>query len=79
MINLLKQSLPLKIIEGKVNLSSIHTNFAPIELGWCSWYFVVYSPSSILVIFKKHSMSANILKGMGICLLWFVSFIIPDS
>ena len=29
----LYQSLPLKIIKGKVNLSSIHTNFAPIELG----------------------------------------------
>ena len=35
MINLLIQSLPLKITEGKVNLSSIHTNFAPIELGIC--------------------------------------------
>ena len=33
-INLLIQSLPLKI--GKVNLSSINTNFAPIELGVCS-------------------------------------------
>ena len=33
---LLIQSLPLKIIEGKVNPSSIRTNFAPIELGICS-------------------------------------------
>ena len=33
LINLLIQSLPLKIIERKVNLSSIHTNFAHIELG----------------------------------------------
>ena len=32
-INLLIQSLPLKIIERNVNLSSMHTNFAPIELG----------------------------------------------
>ena len=31
----LDQSLPLKI-KGKVNLSSIHTNFVPIELGCCS-------------------------------------------
>ena len=31
----LDQSLPLKI-KGKVNLSSIHTNFVPIELGSCS-------------------------------------------
>ena len=30
------QSLPSKIIDGKVNLSSIHTIFAPIELGICS-------------------------------------------
>ena len=77
-INLLIQSLPLKIIEGKVNLSSIHTNFASIELGWYSWFFVVYSPSSILGLFKKHSVSAYILKRMSICLLWFVIFIIPD-
>ena len=45
LINLLIQSLPLKIIEGKVNLSSIHTNFAPIELGIFSWYFIVCSRS----------------------------------
>ena len=44
-INLLIQSLPLKIIEGKVNLSSINTNFAPIELGICSRYFIVCSLS----------------------------------
>ena len=30
---LLMQSSPLQIIYGKVNLSSIHTNFAPIRLG----------------------------------------------
>ena len=32
---LLMQFFPLKIITGKVNLLSIHTNFAPIELGKC--------------------------------------------
>ena len=63
------QSLPLKIIEGKVNISSIQTNFAPIELGWCSWYFIVYSPSQKLVLFKKHSVSAYVLNGIGIFLL----------
>ena len=30
------QSSPLKIRTAKVNLSSIYTNFAPIELGKCS-------------------------------------------
>ena len=68
-INLLIQSLPLKIIESKVNLSSIHTNVAPIELGWCSWYFIVYCHSFVLVLFKNHSVSAYILKRMVICLL----------
>ena len=68
-INLLMQFLPLKIIEGKVNLSSIYTNFAPTELGWCSWHFFVSSPYFNLVLFKKHSMPAYILKRMGICLL----------
>ena len=29
-MNLLIQSLPLKIIEGKVNLSSIHSNLKPV-------------------------------------------------
>ena len=33
LINLLIQLSPLKIITGKVHLSSIHTNFARIELG----------------------------------------------
>ena len=69
MIDLLIQSLPLKIIKGKVNLSSMHTNFAPIELGMCSSYFTVHSPSLELVLFKKHLVSAYILKRMGICLL----------
>ena len=77
-INLLIQSLLLKVTEGKVNLSSMHTNFSPIELGICSWYFAVCSLSTILVLFKKHSVSAYILKRMGICLLWFVNFIISD-
>ena len=77
-IDLLIQSKPSKIIEGKVNLSSIHTNFAPIELGRCSWYFIICSPSSILVLFKKHSVPAYILNRMDICLLWFGNFIISD-
>ena len=78
-INLLIQFLPLRIIEGKVNLWSIHTNSAPIELDWRSWYFIVCSPSFILVLFKKHSVSAYILERIGICSLWFVNLIINDS
>ena len=30
------QLFPVKIFVGKVNLSSIQTNLAPIELGTCS-------------------------------------------
>ena len=61
------QSSTLKIRTGKVNLSSIHTNFAPIELGKCSWYFIVYSRSYELVLFKKHYVSAYIWNGIGTC------------
>ena len=69
MINLLIQSLPLKLIEGKVNISSMHSNFAPIELGMCSWYFIVYSPLKELVRSKKHCPLAHNLKIIGICFL----------
>ena len=58
LIKLLIQFLPSKIIVGKVNLLSMQTNFAPIELGMCFWYNFVYLPSSILILFKKHSVSA---------------------
>ena len=34
-INSLIQLLPVKILVAKVNLSSIQTNFAAIELGTC--------------------------------------------
>ena len=33
--DLLIQFLPSQIIVGKVNLLSMHTSFAPIELGMC--------------------------------------------
>ena len=79
MINLLIQSLPLKLIEGKVNISSMHSNFAPIELGMYSWYFIVYSASKELVRSKKHSPLAYILKIIGICFLKFANFIVPYS
>ena len=80
LINLLIQSLPSKIIGGKVNLSSIHTNFAPIELAWCSWYFVVFSPSLILVLFKKHCVSIYFKKNgylfLIICKFYYSWFVI---
>ena len=34
-INLLIQFSPVKILVGKVNLLSMETSFAPIELGMC--------------------------------------------
>ena len=57
----------LKIITGKKNLSSRHSNFAPIKLGKCYCYFIVCSPLYELVVFKKHSVSAYILNGTGTC------------
>ena len=65
--NLLTRFSPLKTIVGKVNLPSIHTNFAPIEIGKLSWYFIVYSPSEETVRFKKYSLSAYVLNGIGTC------------
>ena len=57
LIGLLTQSWSVKFLVGKVNLSSMHTNFAPIELGMYFWYNLFYSLSSILILFRKHSVS----------------------
>ena len=70
-MNLLMQFFPLKVITGKVNLSSIHTNFAPIELENVLniLLFLIFLCSSVyeLVLFKKDSVSAYILNGIGTC------------
>ena len=50
--------LPVKILVGKVNLLSIQTNVAPIELGMCFWYNFVYLPLLIFTLFNKYSESA---------------------
>ena len=50
--------LPSKIIVGIENLLSMQTNYAPIKLGMYFWYNFVYLPSSISILFKKHSVSA---------------------
>ena len=70
-INLLMQFFPLKVITGKVNLSSMHTNFAPIELENVldMWLFLIFlcSSSYELVLFKTNSVSAYTLNGIGTC------------
>ena len=58
LVKSLTQLLPVKILVGKVNLSSIQTNLAPIKLGICFWYNLVYLLNSVLVLFNKHSISA---------------------
>ena len=52
------QLLPVKILVSEANLLSIQTNLAPIELGICFWYNLVYSLNEILVLFTKNSESA---------------------
>ena len=55
---IITQLLPVKTLVGKVNLLSMQTNLAPIEVGMCFWYNFVYLPSLMLILFNKHSVSA---------------------
>ena len=56
-INLLIQFSPVKMLVGKVNLLSMETNFAPIELGMCFSYNVLCLPPLVSILFNKHSVS----------------------